>query len=480
MHPADVSRVHSPALAGPRAHARHADALSRALALEPEAAASILQRQPALLSFTPSVLATRLEDLCASLGGPSASVGSMASKHPEVLLLPPNSLRKRASNLARQMRIPEDAALRCVRKAPHILTQTMQELKERLEETAGALGVDSRALERAARRQPYLYVMPSSLVEAHARQLAALLQLDRLAAAKLLLACPQLLTASDGSLRAKVEALQRAWGLQPSEVSSCVQREPGILEQAPGSMELKAQQLLQQLSRAQLAHMVREEPKLMRMPAASLLQRMQQLEQMLGLKRAGLLQLLMRRPALLRKSASSVSNTYRAVSIWDFSDEFKRQLLHAHPLLLRLAADEVYGRCNWLRTLMMRSAYVHATLRELPPKLLGVLILHLPSCWCRLEYLVDSEQEVGSRLMEALQCSRARWAGLGWGCLCCTRRAARRGGTRLAGERRPAAVAKGLLVQRSVAARGFRASASGASAQPCSRRPQVLRVVPRV
>ena len=149
----------------------------------------------------------------------------------------------------------------------------------------------------------------------------------------------------------------------------------------------------------------------MRLPAASFVQRLAQLEAMLGLKRQAALQQVMKRPALLAKSAGSVSNTYRALSIWDFSTDFKRQLLQAHPLLLRLAADEVHGRCSWLRTLMMRSAYVHATLRELPPKLLGVLILHLPSVWARLEYIVEGglEQEGGLRLMEALQCSMSRW-----------------------------------------------------------------------
>lgn len=80
------------------------------------------------------------------------------------------------------------------------------------------------------------------------------------------------------------------------------------------------------------------------------------------------------------------------------------RLLQEHPLLLRLSAAEVRGRCGWLRALMSRSAYYQATLRKLPPGLVGVLLLHLPAVWPRLAFLAETKQEGGIPIMDALQC----------------------------------------------------------------------------
>jgi hypothetical protein len=67
-------------------------------------------------------------------------------------------------------------------------------------------------------------------------------------------------------------------------------------------------------------------------------------------------------------------------------------------------------RCDWVRQLMLRSAWLHSTLRELPPACFGALLLHLPACWQRLAFMVESQQEVGCQVMWAVQCRPAEFA----------------------------------------------------------------------
>jgi hypothetical protein len=56
---------------------------------------------------------------------------------------------------------------------------------------------------------------------------------------------------------------------------------------------------------------------------------------------------------------------------------------------------------------MMRDALFHATFRQLPPKVLGVVLLHLPVAWRRLQYLAESGRESATPLMEAVQLREA-------------------------------------------------------------------------
>lgn len=56
---------------------------------------------------------------------------------------------------------------------------------------------------------------------------------------------------------------------------------------------------------------------------------------------------------------------------------------------------------------MMRDALFHATFRQLPPKVLGVVLLHLPVAWRRLQYLAESGRESATPLMDAVQLREA-------------------------------------------------------------------------
>eukprot|EP00878_Enallax_costatus_P023868 GHUV01025423.1.p1 GENE.GHUV01025423.1~~GHUV01025423.1.p1 ORF type:complete len:185 (+),score=68.50 GHUV01025423.1:919-1473(+) len=60
-------------------------------------------------------------------------------------------------------------------------------------------------------------------------------------------------------------------------------------------------------------------------------------------------------------------------------------------------------RCRWLRTLMLNHAVFHTALRRLPPEAVGVVIMHLPVAWRRLQYLAESAQENAVSLMDAVQ-----------------------------------------------------------------------------
>ena len=62
---------------------------------------------------------------------------------------------------------------------------------------------------------------------------------------------------------------------------------------------------------------------------------------------------------------------------------------------------------------MLGNAYLHATLRELPPKALGIILLHLPKAWVRLQYLAESERERGvttGGIMKAVQTTEDKFA----------------------------------------------------------------------
>jgi hypothetical protein len=56
---------------------------------------------------------------------------------------------------------------------------------------------------------------------------------------------------------------------------------------------------------------------------------------------------------------------------------------------------------------MMRDALFHATFRQLPAKVLGVVLLHLPVAWRRLQYLAESGRESSTPLMVAVQLREA-------------------------------------------------------------------------
>lgn len=67
-------------------------------------------------------------------------------------------------------------------------------------------------------------------------------------------------------------------------------------------------------------------------------------------------------------------------------------------------------RCRWLRNLMLNDAVFHTALRSMPPPALGVILLHLPVAWRRLQYLAESAQESSVSLMTAVEMSESRFA----------------------------------------------------------------------
>lgn len=68
-----------------------------------------------------------------------------------------------------------------------------------------------------------------------------------------------------------------------------------------------------------------------------------------------------------------------------------------------MRGSELHFRCRWLRQLILSNGIFHSTLRRIPFALLGIIILHLPKCWARLQYLTESSLEGEIEMMEAVQ-----------------------------------------------------------------------------
>ncbi len=160
----------------------------------------------------------------------------------------------------------------------------------------------------------------------------------------------------------------------------------------------------------QLQGIAFHEPSIL-MRSTSVIQRnLRCITQLTGCSMQAALDLVARRPSLLSKSPRSLGQSFNALSVWHFSTEDKLELITSHPLLLRLSPREVHSRCRWLRDLMMSNGYYHSVMRELPVGLLGVMLMHLPSAWSRLQFLADSSKESKMDVMQVVQCSKPAFA----------------------------------------------------------------------
>lgn len=108
-------------------------------------------------------------------------------------------------------------------------------------------------------------------------------------------------------------------------------------------------------------------------------------------------------PAILPAQYASISS-----GIWFQGLSVDRGHLDVFKALTAVAV--LCYRCRWLRNLMMSHAFYHSTLRSIPPAALGVIILHLPKAWRRLQYLAESARESNMCLMAAVQMREERFA----------------------------------------------------------------------
>ncbi len=387
-----------------------AELLARELGIPQGKAAWILTNQPVLGSFPAAALRRRLESLASDFPWTTAELSVMIMRHPLLLQTQPQRLQEQLGVLGRALGLEQPHAARVAAKQPALLGAELADMEARLRQLASALNVSSDRARAIAAGQPVTLLMHEQQLQQRLRAMAEALEVSKHQAAALVCACPRLIAASPATLGAKLQVLRQCLLGTPEEVTQAVLHMPGVLEYSAASLESRVSGLKKLLGGAKaLRTLLAEEPSLLTRSPSDVSAKLEALGTMLGLEQPQVLRLVLRRPSLLTTSTHAVRGSWSALSVWRFSPGFKAELIAEHPLLLRLSAREVHGRCRWLRGLMLRSAHMHATLRRVPPTLLGAILLHLPAAWERLEYIAEAGHEGSMPLMDAVQASSARF-----------------------------------------------------------------------
>lgn len=253
--------------------------------------------------------------------------------------------------------------------------------------------------------EPMLLVMEPAQVQTRLEELTSCLGLssNTNTAIRLCASHPWLLTVSISSIKSKLTALGEAAHLSHSAVLQLVQAYPEVLRQSAQRTCEKIAALTDLVPRHELKTMIFREPSLLVRSTTKVLQSFRATQDATGMSTRTLQGLVARRPSVLTRSSEKPARTYKSLSIWRFSKDDKQHLISAHPVLLRLSPREVHLRCRWVRQLMTTNGFYHSTLRRIPLQLLGVLILHLPVAWSRLQYLAESSQEGKMEFMKVIQ-----------------------------------------------------------------------------
>ena len=232
---------------------------------------------------------------------------------------------------------------------------------------------------------PWLLTTSTDSIDRKLRSLASALNLTRLKALDLALGYPKLLTLSEERIRSKVEALcdkKMPLTLPRSALEHMIQTEPSFLMRSKD----KIQTGLRTMKNTFEART--DSPKPTSPSTSSCL---------------SVVDLVKRRASILTRNPSNIVRCYNSLSIWELTSQEKEEIFTAHPVLLRLHHQELHLRCRWLRRLVTSNGWFHSALRRVSGTHLGVIILHLPKCWSRLQYLVESNLESKILLMEAVQ-----------------------------------------------------------------------------
>ncbi|KAI8470921.1 MAG: hypothetical protein J3K34DRAFT_520967 [Monoraphidium minutum] len=392
----------------------HAARLARQLGVSAARAGAVLDAQPSLARLSPGAIQARIERLGDVFPGSQAALVSMVLKRPALVEADPRALRQRVQALASALRQPPGRVAAAALRQPSLLGLAGPAAAARLAGAAAALRLPAVRAGAAAVKQPLLLALDPPGLAARLAALGAALGMDDPSdVASMVATRPLLLGASPATLSAKLAALRSALGATRAAARRVARGAPQVLELAAPTAAARAARLRYLLGGQRgLLIALRREPGLLTCGLAPLPGRIEALRRMLGAAAApaaaGRLAAL--RPSLLRRPPARLLRTHRALSVWRFEAGFKAALLQAHPSLLRLSPAEAHGRCRWLRALMMRSGHLHATLRRLPPRVLGALLLHLPRLWRRLQYLADSRQEGKLPLSRALRAPDAAFA----------------------------------------------------------------------
>jgi hypothetical protein len=402
---------YSAAAAPPAGAASPAQQLAQATGITLEKASWLLTNQPSLADVPPATLHRQLAALAQLLPGTMSALATAAGNHPGLLSMPPAKLQRHMHGLAAALGLTPARLARAALRKPEVLQLGAAAAAQQLAAVAEVLYVKPPRVAAAASEQPLLLFMPAADIVARRQALAAALGCTARQAAHLVVAEPLLLTASPQTLAAKLDVLAGALGMQRRATLQLVRRCPAVLHYSADSIRGRMAGLAALLQPAPLRSMLYDEAALLTRSAADVDAKLGALQQLLRLaSREEAVAIAARRPALLLRSRGVVDASWRSLSIWAFDDAYKAALVSSHPGLLRLAPAELWGRCRWLRALMQRDAYYHSVLRELPPSCLGILLLHLPACWVRMDYLAQSEQETSMQIMELVHAPAAVFA----------------------------------------------------------------------
>jgi hypothetical protein len=400
--------------------------LSKDLGIGRERMAQILSRWPPIAQLDLDYITLTVLNVAALLHCRPVEAALAIAREHRLLHTPLSTLRASFEGLAAATQhAPHHSLCRVLLQSPKLLYQPATDMQQRLQDVAAVFGVPVPQLViKAANDATWLLHAPPDTVRHRIQRLTQLLGLP---AGPSLLSHPRLVCLSSDDVARKLQQLGEGLHLKPSSAQHLVRREPRLLNLSAGTLAANAAGLQREtgLPLPDVQQMVFQEPSLLARAPGRVGRKLAALQQLLACGAPIARQLVLRRPALLTRSLRSLSSSLRALSVWRMSPAYKAALIHGNPSLLRLSSQEVHGRCRWLRTLMFSNAYFHSALRNLPPKLLGVIILHLPTAWSRLQYLVESSQEGGLDIMQVVQARRAdfskahpgyaRW--LAWKCV---------------------------------------------------------------
>ncbi|KAL6749858.1 hypothetical protein V8C86DRAFT_3144587, partial [Haematococcus lacustris] len=399
----------------------YAGCLSSRLGISEARAAWLVSCWPSLVSHPLPLVHAAVRTVCAVFECTTPQAMEAMVKEQRLLLhTRPQDIRGQLRQLAAALGM-EAAALRpVVRRAPSVLYEEPMAVQTRLAQVAHLLGAPlSRILHLLTQQQPLLLVASPDTIQEQLTAQSHLLGLSPAGAKALQLKHPHMLLLSPTALNAKLQQLKTVLGLSSRAAQDLVRAYPRLLQLSVTRIAQQALDLHSLLPQAHLAALAAQEPSLLYRPAANAKASLHQLQQLLRCSPADAAALAVRRPALLTKSPSALTASFRALSPWQLSQEQKSELLTAHPVLLRLAPTEVHLRCRWLRRVMLHSALLHSQLRELRMPLLGVLLMHLPGTWSRLEFVGRRAEgrpldvlwvvESGDQAFEAVCPGHAAW-----------------------------------------------------------------------
>ncbi|PNH05714.1 hypothetical protein TSOC_008016 [Tetrabaena socialis] len=392
--------------------------------LRHDATATGLSHLGAVVVSAAAAAATRLQ-FQASNGGHSvapapAQLRDLQHTSPELHALDLPTLRHRLRALAALLHLDEPPALALCAAVPGLLAAPPAQLGAALRRVRASLGLTAAEEEGEARRAvasaPLLLLLPPPRIAQCVAVLCSALALRPKQARALVAEWPQLATLATATLADKLTGLAAVLGPAADGapgLAAAVRRCPRLLTFRTSTLAQHHAQLAALLGPARLVAVLRTEPGLLALRPASVASKLRLLQQLFGAVAhpQAVATLVAREPGILRRSLQALSRGCRSLSIWNLPPRAKLLMCISRPCLLTLPWGEVYGRCRWLRRLMLGNGYYHAALRRLPPSVLGAVVAALPHGWCRLQYLAESSQEAVLGLAEVVECRQEAFEG---------------------------------------------------------------------